>query len=134
MTQIENDHDLDAFAYPMNRVLGSCPTVWLPLSDEEKEGVWENTNTNSVSEFLKWADGQPNGERAQNYVAVDLENSYYLDFSAEATHCASCTSNTKASLTLRGLCKDSYLGEELCYGAMVLNKTYPFRFNIHGNS
>ena len=112
MTEIENDLDLDAFASPMNQVLGSCPTVWLPLSDEEKEGVWENTNTKDLSKFLRWGIGQPNGLKTQNHAALDVENLLFLDYSSEIKECVSCTLKTTTILNLRGVCPDSYLGKK----------------------
>ena len=113
MTGIKDDTEMDTFASRIRKIPGSCPIVWLPLSDGKSEGVWENTNLNSESKFLRWADGQPNGLRIQNHAALVLESLHYRDFNAEELHCATCTLNTKAMLTLRGACKESYLGEKL---------------------
>ena len=115
MTDIKSELDLETLASEMKQILEYCPSVWLPLSDKQKEGLWKNTNSDLESKFLKWAEGQPNGQRAKNYAALYLENLHFLDYSADATHCTSCTSNTSAFLTLRGLCKDSYLGKEPCH-------------------
>ena len=115
MTDIKSDSDLETLASEMKPILEYCPSVWLPLSDKQKEGLWKNTNSDLESKFLKWAEGQPNGHRAKNYAAMYLENLHFLDYSADATHCTSCTSNTSAFLTLRGLCKDSYLGKKPCH-------------------
>ena len=113
MTEIKDHTDMETFASQIRKIPGSCPTVWLPLSDEKSEGVWENTNLNSEAKFLKWADGQPNGFQTQNYAALVVETLDYRDFNAEESHCATCTLNTKGMLTLRGACKGSYLGEKL---------------------
>ena len=37
----------------------------VPLSDEKSEGVWENTNLNSESKFLRWSDKQPCGSQTE---------------------------------------------------------------------
>ena len=113
MTEAENDSDLVDIASAMRNILESCPAVWLPLSDEKKEGVWKNTNTNSESNFLKWADGQPNGLRNKNHAVLILDSLAFGDFSAEDEHCVSCTLSTKATLVLRGVCKDSFLSKKL---------------------
>ena len=113
MTEAKNDSDLVNIASAMRNILESCPAVWLPLSDEKKEGVWENTNTNSESNFLNWADGQPNGLRNQNHAVLILDSLTFGDFSAEDEHCVSCTLSTGATLVLRGACKDSFLSKKL---------------------
>ena len=119
MAEIKDDKDIEKVSSQMRKISSTpqamspcyCPTVWLPLSDEKIEGVWENTNSNSESKFLRWADGQPNGLRTQNHAALSIENSRFEDYHAEKMHCATCTLKTTAILTLRGVCKDSYLGE-----------------------
>ena len=113
MTEAENDSDLVDIAFAMRNILESCPAVWLPLSDELKEGVWKNTNTNSESNFLNWADGQPNGLRNQNHAVLILDSLTFGDFAAEDEHCVSCTLSTGATLVLRGACKDSFLSKKL---------------------
>ena len=111
MTEIKDEADLTKFANQMRKIPGLCPTVWLPLADEKSEGVWENTNLNLESKFLRWADGQPNGLRTQNHAALFIETLHFGDFNAEELHCAACTLNSTAMLTLRGVCKNSYLGK-----------------------
>ena len=113
MRGIKDASEVETFASRMRKIPGFCPTVWLPLSDEKTEGVWENTNLNSESKFLRWADGQPNGFETQNHAALVIQTLNYRDFNAEELHCATCTLNTKAMLTLRGVCKNSYFGKKL---------------------
>ena len=113
MTGVEDEQDINKLAARVKGISESCPSLWLPLSDERKEGVWENTNSNSSAKFLRWSDGQPNGLGLQNHAAVDMENFLFGDYHAEDRHCASCTLKTTTVLTLRGLCKDSYLGKTL---------------------
>ena len=114
MTGVEDEKDIERLASWVGSV-GSCPVVWLPLSDERKEGFWENTNSNSEAKFLRWSSEQPNGFRTQNHAGLSLEHFHFGDFHAKATHCASCTLSTAAILTMRGVCKDSFLGETKCY-------------------
>ena len=111
MTGVEDDQDLKNLADQVEGVSESCPALWLPLSDEKKEGVWENTNSNSPAKFLPWSDGQPNGLETQNHAIVDMTSFLLGDHHAEDAYCASCTLSSKTSLTLRGVCKDSYLGK-----------------------
>ena len=110
ITDVQNDEDLQRVSSWIRNASDSCPLIWLPLSDERNEGVWENTNSNSVSKYLRWSEGQPNGLRTQNHAVLDVESLHFLDFFDEDNHCAYCTLNTSATLNLRGLCKDSYLG------------------------
>ena len=112
MTEVENESDLETIASKMGQILASCPKLWLPLSDEKREGFWENTNEGREASLLKWADGQPNGLRDQNHAALFMETLEFGDFAAGASHCVSCKLSTKAVLTLRGVCKHSYLGKK----------------------
>ena len=110
ITDIHNEEDLKRVSSWIRNVSDTCPLIWLPLSDERNEGIWENTNSNRVSKYLRWSEGQPNGLRTQNHAALDVESLHFLDFFDEDNYCAFCTLNTNATLNLRGLCKDSYLG------------------------
>ena len=132
MTGVEDDQDMEGLADQIKGVTTeSCPAIWLPLSDGKKEGVWENTNSNTAAKFLKWSDGQPNGLGGQNHAAVDMESFLFGDHHAEEKICGSCMLKTKTSLTLRGVCKDSYLGEPF-ENFLILPPTY--RYNIYGHS
>ena len=97
----------------MSKILVTCQKLWLPISDEKMEGYWENTNEGTKASLLQWADGQPNGLKVQNYAALYMETLDFGDFAAGALNCVSCKLSTRAVLTLRGLCKDSYLGKKL---------------------
>lgn len=111
MTGIKNEKELEMLASKTNNDIKSiCPLIWLPLSDERKEGVWENTNTNLEPTFLKWESGQPNGLELQNYAVLLWEILSFHDDSVEKERCTICTSKTQALLTLRGTCKTSFLG------------------------
>ena len=96
----------------MSKIVTSCTKLWLPLPDEKMEGFWENTNKGTNASLLKWADGQPNGLRVQNHAALYIETLDFGDFVSGALECVSCKLSTMAVLTLRGVCKDSYLGKK----------------------
>ena len=49
ITDVQNEEDLNRVSSWIRNVSDSCPLIWLPLSDKRKEGVWENTNSKSVS-------------------------------------------------------------------------------------
>ena len=110
ITDVRNDEDLQRVSSWIRIASDLCPLIWLPLSDQRNEGIWENTNSNSVAKYLRWSEGQPNGLRTQNHAVLDVESLHFLDYFDEDNHCAYCTLNTNATLNLRGLCKDSYLG------------------------
>ena len=110
MTGVESSQEMKRLAKSIKGVSGSCLHSWLPISDAKLEGVWENTNTNSPATFLPWIEGQPNGGRHENYVTLETENFEIRDAPHEEFHCYSCTLKTNATLTLRGVCKDSLLG------------------------
>ena len=112
MIEVENQEEIERTSSWVQDTTDSCPLVWLPISDERSEGVWENTNTMVESEFLPWSEGQPNGLRTQNHVAIHIASAQIRDFFDDDPHCTYCSLNTKAFLKLRGLCKDSYLGEQ----------------------
>ena len=98
MAGVEDEKDIERLVSRVENIpVGSCPMIWLPLSDERKEGFWENTNSNSESKFLKWSAEQPNGLRNQNHAALSMEHFHFGDFHAEATHCASCKLRTKVT-------------------------------------
>ena len=136
MTGVEDDQDMERLASRVRGTSETCPSLWLPLSDGRKEGIWENTNLNSVAKYLRWANGQPNGLGAQNHAAVDMENFLLGDYHAEDTHCASCTLKSNAILTLRGVCKDSYLGKNILklFRNIFMNISLICRYNICGHT
>ena len=119
MAEIKDDKDIEKVSSQMRKISSTpqamspcyCPTVWLPLSDEKREEVWENANLNDEAKFLRWEDGQPNGLQTQNHAALFMENLHFGDFSAKEPHCVSCTLSANAILTLRGVCRDSYFGK-----------------------
>ena len=45
--------------------------MWLGASDEDKEGVWKDSETGEVLDISElWAEAQPNGELVQNCAGI----------------------------------------------------------------
>ena len=133
ITGVKDVNDIEKFTSQLADIPESCPTVWLPLTDEKIEGFWEDTNLNSEAKFLRWLDGQPNGLQTQNHAALFMENLHFGDFHAKEAHCASCTLTANTILTLRGVCKDSYLGRN-SFSRKNVMKILFLRHNIRGST
>lgn len=90
---------------------GSCNSFWTPLSDEGHEGQFRSLEDDSSSEFLPWADGQPNGATVENSVILGLEKRAYFDVQHDYGHvCFACKIPIGLGLQLRGACKSTFLG------------------------
>ena len=106
-----------------------CATLWTPLTDELKEGVFVNLNTGRESTNLAWKTGQPNGGNTENSVRIDMETRSLEDEKMSPGDCFAC--KLERSFTaryfkdssclffhsvcrLRGGCEDSIL-ERLFY-------------------
>ena len=110
MTGLEDEQEMKIMVANMEGISKSCRSLWLPISDERAEGIWETTHTNSPAKYLPWNVGQPNGLEGENYVALERETSAIRDVNIEELHCSSCSLKTNTVLTLPGGCKDSLLG------------------------
>ena len=113
MAGVEDEGEMKRMVARMEGISKSCQSLWLPISDEREEGVWENTHTNSPAKYLLWNVGQPSGLEGENHVVMERETSAIRDVNIEELHCSSCTLKTNAVLTLRGGCKDSLLGKTI---------------------
>ena len=67
---------------------------------------------------LNWLEGQPNGKRKQNHVAVDM-NSFLIDDVDIKKFCVVCSISDSTMLTLRGACQESVLGSVLCIYPLI---------------
>ena len=95
---------------------------WTPYSDEAEEGVYISLEDGSKPSFLPWAPGQPNGAETENGIDIrlDFRNStlplYYYDQGShkgqEKRICSSCSLAEYFSLTLKGVCKHTLMGEQ----------------------
>ena len=103
---------------------GSCENIWTPFSDEMKEGVFVNLEDKTLAEFLPWGQGQPNGGTLENSVAILPSINSYIDFSSESRACPWCKLKVDLILTLRGLCKETSMGN-----IFFNHKKYKFYFS-----
>ena len=113
MTVAEDLNQLeDDLAWFDTKTGDDCNLIWTPITDDQTEGRFVNTEDSSPPTFLPWTDGQPNGGREQNVVAVDRANMPrpYGDTAALDTHCFSCSLPHTEGLRLKGLCAGSLLG------------------------
>ena len=86
-----------------------CDFFWTPYSDENEEGRYcEVYSGREISKF-DWGNDQPNGERAENILALESRSNKLFDVNNEKSICVSCMVPHKV-VHLRGLCKHSYLG------------------------
>ena len=108
---INDKNELQEYVTLIKESQSACKGVWLPLSDEENEGVWIDTNTGQIETYLPWAPRQPNGGRAQNSAALSLDVLSYNDITKTDEFCASCILDTSTMFRLQGLCPKSYLGD-----------------------
>ena len=92
---------------------GSCEKIWTPLTDEEEEGVFVNLENGIEADFLPWLDGQPNSGSLQNSVTIwpGGGNNPYIDVSPYDVSCSWCNLKVDLILSLRGVCKDTFMGK-----------------------
>ena len=113
MTKIDDATDLKKIVALVKENTMSCTGVWMPISDEVKEGEFLNTYTQELVTFLPWRKGQPNGGIGENFIALVLQgNASYWDLAESDQLCASCILKTGKSFRLRGLCKGTHLGND----------------------
>ena len=112
MTQIENEFQVASMIALAKQRKIACTGIWMPISDEVKEGEYINTNTRDMETFLPWKKGQPNGGVKEAFVALVLEGTgSYWDLPGEDKLCVSCTLKTGKIFRLRGMCKETLLGQ-----------------------
>jgi hypothetical protein len=111
ITDIDNDDNLQHMVMWVKETRSSCVALWTPISDKAEEGVFLNSNTGVVEHFMPFQDGQPDGGRSENYVALFLRNFGYRDQSDSFQRCVSCNLELSTTFHLRGLCKTSYMGK-----------------------
>ena len=111
MSEISNHVDMNHAPQILHPLSKLCPFIWTPLSDEVEEGKFKSAVSGEVANFLPWADQEPNGERAQNNVVLDVIGQTYKDFSINYTNfCFVCTISKHVEIFLTGVCQHSYLG------------------------
>ena len=92
-----------------------CGNIWTPLSDAEVEGDFRSLVDGSKPTFLPWSPNYGAKGPEENSVAIyvpEPEAPYY-DAGDTQIACVSCRVSVALTITLRGLCAGSYLGEIL---------------------
>ena len=62
---------------------------------------------------LDFAAGNPNGGQKYNIATFYIEDKKLRDWNPEKRFCVSCMGLKNTTYTLRGICKDSLLGNDL---------------------
>ena len=62
-----------------NTTGGICSNIWTPFSDQQTEGLFLNMNNNAVAELQVWDKAQPNGERDENFVVINIPRAALID-------------------------------------------------------
>ena len=92
---------------------GSCEMIWTPISDEKEEGIFVNLEDSKEAKYLPWYDGQPNGGTLENSVVIwpNVGANPYVDVSFDTAACSLCYLRVDLTLSLRGVCKHTLMGE-----------------------
>ena len=111
MTQVENPKQLNSTVELVERSLLPCTGIWMPISDEDEEGVFKDTNSGDLVTYIPWREDQPNGGPNENFVGIILQDTAsYWDLPGKYKLCVSCNLKATTSFNLRGLCKGTKLG------------------------
>ena len=113
MAEISNKEELKATGKKVKAIMKSCMFLWIPLSDASVEGEFRNTNSGDLETYLPWGMYEPDGETAENYVAMEVDELTFTDHSVKHSLCVSCAIKTTTLFRLRGICKDSYMGKPI---------------------
>ena len=113
MPAVTNRNELNELMTWMKYVDPLATTIWAPYTDAEIEGVWRDfylKQKQPMSNKGLFQEGQPNGERFQNCMAVQQTGLVddACDNEALSNSCV-CRYHKPPILALRGLCTKSYL-------------------------
>ena len=108
----QEDHDLFHMyiTWHENTTGGICSNIWTPFSDQQTEGLFLNMNNNAVAELQVWDKAQPNGERDENFVVINIPRAALIDVARNTLSCSSCLLSSSLLLQLDGLCEGSRIG------------------------
>ena len=67
-------------------------------------------NNNAEAELQVWVKAEPNGDRDENFVVIDVPRAALNDVAEDKLSCSSCLVSSSLLLQLHGLCKDSLIG------------------------
>ena len=94
-----------------NTTGGICSDIWTPFSDEESEGLFLNMNNDAAdAEPQVWGKTEPNGDRDENFVVINVDRAALNDVAGNKLSCSSCLVSSSLLLQLDGLCKHSLMG------------------------
>ena len=111
MTEISDKEELTKVTEKVMGAVDSCTDLILPVSDATEEGVYRNIDHGGLVAFLPWAEAEPNGGESMNAVVLRMVSGDYWDVFLYHQGCVSCSLKTTTTFTLRGLCKDSLMGQ-----------------------
>ena len=112
MSEVANQIEMNRTVQLWNDTELPCTGVWMPINDEDEEGVFRNTNSGHLATYLPWRKDQPNGGKDENFVALIARgNASFFDVSERQLLCVSCKLSTTTRFKLRGLCKGTKLGK-----------------------
>ena len=86
-------------------------SAWLPITDEQEEGVWVDSVTGQVPQNPSWLPGYPIPSTSENCGILVVTWGGWSNWACSDSQPISCACKfaSKPYLTLRGLCKDSNL-------------------------
>ena len=88
-----------------------CSDIWTPFSDQLTEGLFLNMNNDAgEAELQVWGKAEPNGERDENFVVIDVPQAALNDVAGNKLSCSSCLLSSSLLLQLDGLCEGSLIG------------------------
>ena len=77
------------------------------FTDSEVEGEWRDVNTGDFSTWSNWAEGQPNGEDAQQCSVIKVSSGQMADKHCTREKCPICQVKVGAMLQMSGVCSQS---------------------------
>ena len=130
MTGATNPEQLMSFVRDFQRkTLDKCSNVWTPYSDQTEEGFYINLEDLTPLNYSSWNIGQPNGQRLENAVLINLAaknmGKSLEDVSKDIEECFSCSSTKLVSLKLLGVCRWTFLDDQYF---LIENENYGVHF------
>ena len=89
------------------------------MTDEVVEGQYKSAITGNLITYLPWEITEPNGLEDQNYIAIHISSSEYVDKFGTESYCLACDLDITAKFSLIGVCKHTFFGKNL----LLVNKT-----------
>ena len=61
-------------------------------------------NNNSEEQYHNWGKTEPNGDKSENYVKINLKTAVMYDAGEKSLACSTCSLSTSLLLQLDGVC------------------------------